>query len=285
MHSRAAAVVIVALLSVPAISAQLWPQAREATVSGTVSGPSGAVLPDAKVTAKNLSTGQFIRTETDWKGFYSFPHLAPGDYEVSSSAQGFSPQTFRVTLAAGASQTADVVLTAAPAQSAGPSLSDLGFSPSQTQGNSQYQALLNRRSHMLQVHQRLGLITTAPLLATLITAPGAKGHHGLPGDPSGRELHAALGSTTAALYFASAYFAIRAPKVPDIEIKGPIRLHRALAWVHGPGMILTPVLGAIAYSQLSNGERVHGIAKYHSWVAWTTAGAYGASIAAVSIRF
>jgi len=138
---------------------------------------------------------------------------------------------------------------------------------------------------MLQVHQRLGLITTAPLLATLITAPGAKGHHGLPGSPSGREWHAALGGTTATLYFTSAYFAIRAPKVPGFEVKGPIRVHKALAWVHGPGMILTPILGAIAYSQLSTGERIHGIAKYHSWVAWTTAGAYGASIAAVSIRF
>jgi hypothetical protein len=50
-------------------------------------------------------------------------------------------------------------------------------------------------------------------------------------------------------------------------------------------MILTPILGAIAYSQLSNGERVHGIAKYHSWVAWTTVGAYGAAIASVSIKF
>jgi len=285
MHSRAAAVVFVALLSAEAVSVQLWAQSGEAAVSGTVSGPSGAVLPDAKVSAKNLGTGQFARTQTDWKGFFNLQHLAPGDYEVSASAQGFSPRTVRVTLAAGVNQTSDMVLTAAPAQTAGPSLEDLGFKPSQTQGSSQYQSLLDRRSHMLQVHQRLGLITTAPLLATLITAPGAKGHHGLPGNASGRELHAALGSTTAALYFTSAYFAIRAPTIPGIEVKGPIRVHKALAWIHGPGMILTPILGAIAYSQLSNGERVHGIAKYHSWVAWTTAGAYGPSIAAVSIRF
>ncbi|HEV2492660.1 MAG TPA: hypothetical protein VG204_06260 [Terriglobia bacterium] len=87
------------------------------------------------------------------------------------------------------------------------------------------------------------------------------------------------------LYFSSAYFAIRAPKIPGTEVHGPIRLHKALAWIHGPGMILTPILGAIAYSQESRGEKVHGIAKYHSDVAYVTAAAYGAAIISVSIKF
>ncbi|MGH9773288.1 MAG: hypothetical protein ACRD4Q_16590, partial [Candidatus Acidiferrales bacterium] len=63
-----------------------------------------------------------------------------------------------------------------------------------------------------------------------------------------------------------------------------IRLHKALAWIHGPGMILTPILGSIAFSQLSRGERVHGIARYHSVVAYTTAIAYGAALLSVSIK-
>jgi hypothetical protein len=166
-----------------------------------------------------------------------------------------------------------------------PSLKDLGFPPDLIKGNAQEQARLDRRSHMLQVHQRLGLITVAPLLVTLFTSPGAKGHHGLPGSPGGRELHAGFGAATAALYFSSAYFAIRAPKIPGTHVEGPIRLHKALAWIHGPGMILTPILGAIAYNQLSRGERVHGIAKYHSDVAWITAIAYGGAILSVSVKF
>ena len=61
----------------------------------------------------------------------------------------------------------------------------------------------------------------------------------------------------------SAYYAIRAPKIPGTQTRGPIRLHKALAWIHGPGMILTPILGAIAFDQKSNGEKVHGIASAH----------------------
>jgi hypothetical protein len=90
---------------------------------------------------------------------------------------------------------------------------------------------------------------------------------------------------TGDLYFLSAYYAIRAPKIPGTETHGPIRVHKALAWIHGPGMILTPILGAIAFDQKSKGEKVHGIASAHSAVAIVTAGAYGASILAVSFKW
>ena len=58
-----------------------------------------------------------------------------------------------------------------------------------------------------------------------------------------------------------------------------------MAWIHGPGMILTPILGAIAYSQKSNGEHVHGIAAAHGPVAIVTAGAFGAALMSVSLKF
>jgi hypothetical protein len=165
-----------------------------------------------------------------------------------------------------------------------PTLQGLGFPSSEIKGSAKEQALLNKRSHMLQIHQKLGLITAIPMVAALFTGPGAKGHHGLPGSPGGRNLHMGLGIATTALYAATAYYAIRAPKIPGTKSYGLIRLHKALAWVHGPGMILTPILGAIAYSQLSNGERIHGIAKYHSWAAITTAAAYGAAILSVTLK-
>lgn len=166
----------------------------------------------------------------------------------------------------------------------GPSLESLGFPTSITTGNAKEQALLNRRSHMLQIHQKLGLLTTIPMAASLFTSFGAKGHHGMPGPASGRNLHAGLGYATAGLYWTSAYFAIRASKVKGTNTYGMIRLHKAMAWVHGTGMIVTPILGSIAYSQLSNGERVHGVAKYHSWAAYTTAGAYGIAILSVTLK-
>ena len=267
------------------LSALAWGQAGSAILSGTVRGPLAKPIANARVSVKNVATGQSVQTQSDVTGAYQVPNLPAGDYEISVSAVGFDTKVATVLLAAGAKETFDANLTIPSGAGGAPTLADLGISPTQVTGNSLYQAMLDRRSHMLQVHQKLGLITTIPLVATLFTGPGAKGHHGMPGPASGRDLHAALGATTAGLYIATAYFAIRAPKIPGTHAHGPIRFHKAMAWIHGPGMILTPILGAIAYSQLSNGERIHGIAKYHSDAAIVTAAAYGAAIISVSVKF
>jgi len=152
------------------------------------------------------------------------------------------------------------------------------------------QKKLNERTHDLKVHQTLGLVTVAPMCAAVIVAGGAKSKRNR-ADPTGPEigpsssgvdLHVALGSATVALYGATAYYAIIAPKIPGVKPKGAIRWHRDLVWIHAPGMVLTPILGAMALNQENNGERVHGIASAHSYVAWTTVATYGASIVAVT---
>ncbi len=264
----------------------LFAQVTGATLSGVVTDPSGAIVTNARVSVKNLATDQSIEAKSNLAGFYTVKNLSSGDYEISVSADGFATKVARVTLAAGGKQTLDVALAAPSSTATAPSLGDLGFSQSQIQANPQEQALLDKRSHMLKVHQRLGLITTAPLAATIITSLNAKGRRGTPGTPSsGRNVHTALGAVTAGMYFTTAYFAIRAPKVPGTKTRGPIRIHKALAWIHGTGMVLTPILGAIAYSQLSNGQRVHGIAKAHSAVAVVTGAAYGAALLSVSVKF
>jgi hypothetical protein len=168
-----------------------------------------------------------------------------------------------------------------------PSLSDLGFSEQQVHADPKLQAELNKRTEMLKIHQRLGLITLAPMAAALITGPmaKAKGRNGQTiTEPSNANLdfHAALGGTTAALYFSTAYFAIFAPKIPNNPKHGAIRFHEALAFVHGPGMILTPIFGAMAFQQKQDGEKVHGVASLHGPIAIATVCAYGASIIAVS---
>ena len=167
-------------------------------------------------------------------------------------------------------------------QQGAPSLGDLGFPVEQTKPNPEEQARLDKRSHMLKIHQRLGLITAVPLVATVVTGSMAGGHDT---SSTSRDLHAVLGASTAGLYIATASYAIFAPKVHDVPSKGPIRVHKALAWIHGPGMILTPILGAMAFEQKSRGEKVHGIASAHAPVAYITAIAYGAAIASVSFKF
>lgn len=251
-------------------------QASSATLSGTITGPSGQVVPNAKISIKDVATGQSTQAQSDDAGVYRVANLSPGKYEISVSADGFSTATEHVTLAPGSIQTLNLAL------SSGLSLEGLGFPQSQTQGNAQEQARLDRRTHMLKIHQKLGLITTAPLLATVITGTFAGGRST---SSSNRDLHVGLGSLTAGMYFTAAYFAIAAPKIKGTKTRGPIRLHKTLAWIHGPGMVLTPILGALAYQQKSRGEKVHGIASLHGPVAIVTAGAYGLALMSVSIKF
>lgn len=282
MHtSSAVPTLLLRMLVVPILLCGAAYAQGGAVLSGTVTNPAGATVPDATVSIQNLATGRATEVHTDAAGAYTAPELPAGDYQVSVAAAGLS-QTSKVTLAAGARQTLNLALAGAAAAPGAPSLGDLGFTPQQAAGNAAEQARLDRRSRMLKTHQRLGLITAAPLLATLFVANQAGGRHGT---ASGRELHAALGGVTAGMYLTTASFALFAPKIPGTKTRGPIRVHKALAWIHGPGMILTPVLGALAYEQRSKGEKVHGIAQAHGAVGVVTAAAYGAAILAVSIKF
>jgi hypothetical protein len=164
-----------------------------------------------------------------------------------------------------------------------PTLDDLGLPADQTKPDPDMQARLDRRTYMLKMHQRMGLLTLAPLAAACISSAAA------PPDPRngsgntvGRDIHLSLGSLSVLSYGATAYYAIRAPKVSDGPARGGIKLHKYLIYIHGPGMILTPILGAMAFNQANNGEKVHGIASAHAAVAWTTVAAYSTAIVAVS---
>jgi hypothetical protein len=299
MKARAAKLVLgVGILMLPLlISEPLRAQVADATLSGTVTDPSGAVVPNAKISVKDLGTGQSTATQTDSAGLYSLQNLTPGEYEVSISADGFGTKVAKMTLTGRATLTMNAALAAPQAQpqaptdnlpnapsssKTGPSLQDLGFPPDQAQGNAKLQALLDKRTHMLKIHQRMGLITTIPLIATLATSLNAGGKNT---STASRDLHAALGGVTGDLYAITAYYAIRAPKIPGTETRGPIRFHKAMAWIHGPGMILTPILGIMAFDQKEDGEKVHGIASAHGPVAIVTAAAFGLAVMSVSLKF
>jgi outer membrane receptor protein involved in Fe transport len=60
-----------------------------AVLNGTVSDPSGAAVPLARVVIKNQATGEEWNTQTNSSGLYALPSLPPGSYQVSVTAEGF----------------------------------------------------------------------------------------------------------------------------------------------------------------------------------------------------
>lgn len=66
----------------------VWAQATGAIV-GTVTDPTGAVIPGAKITAKRTETGVSQSTVTAGSGTYTIPNLVVGTYDVTAEGGGF----------------------------------------------------------------------------------------------------------------------------------------------------------------------------------------------------
>lgn len=64
-------------------------QAVSATLTGTVTDASGALVPSATVTATELKTGIARKTNTTGEGVYTLPYLSPGTYRIDIEGQGF----------------------------------------------------------------------------------------------------------------------------------------------------------------------------------------------------
>ena len=77
-------------LTVLLFSASVQAQVTGATISGTVTDASGAVIPNAQVSIKNTATGVSTDVTTNADGLYTAPNLLPGNYDVSVSASGFA---------------------------------------------------------------------------------------------------------------------------------------------------------------------------------------------------
>src|ERR1700723_2099800 len=82
-------------------STEMRAQIAGADLTGTITDPSGAGVPGAKVSLKKLTTDQLVETQTDSGGRYDVPNVMPGDYELSVSAAGYSTNTIKVTMTAG----------------------------------------------------------------------------------------------------------------------------------------------------------------------------------------
>lgn len=86
-------------------------QVAGATLSGTVTDASGAVIPNAKIAIKNVATGVTRDIAADASGFYSAPNLLPGNYEITASSSGFATEVRTgVSLEVGAQQVLNITM-------------------------------------------------------------------------------------------------------------------------------------------------------------------------------
>jgi len=106
-------IVIAALFATLTLS-QLWAQTTTTgELSGAVTDPSGAVVPNADVTLKSLDTGSVANGKSNGDGLYRFAYLQPGNYTVSVSASGFQTTEKRIVVALGASASSNFKLVVA----------------------------------------------------------------------------------------------------------------------------------------------------------------------------
>lgn len=155
-------------------------------------------------------------------------------------------------------------------------LKDLGFASEAIKPDSARQNMLETRTHKLKTHEVLGPVTWALMTATLLTAQEGKV----------TTAHKVLGLTTAASYFTAAYFSLTAPEDPQAgEVKTNLKIHKALAWLHFPLMIATPIVGMIAQKQLDKGEKLHGIASHKGELGTATYVAFSAAFAVMVFDF
>ncbi len=77
-------------------------QVQNGQFTGTVSDPSGAAIPGAKVTVTNPDTNLSVTTTTNETGLYTLKELPIGNYRITAEAKGFkTTSNMSVTLNAG----------------------------------------------------------------------------------------------------------------------------------------------------------------------------------------
>jgi outer membrane receptor protein involved in Fe transport len=96
-----------ALISVLAVSQSI----TSGDISGVVTDPSGAVVPNAKVTVVSDATGETHTANSNGQGVYRFSFLKPGSYTVSATSAGLQAASHRVQVGIGQVATANIGMT------------------------------------------------------------------------------------------------------------------------------------------------------------------------------
>jgi hypothetical protein len=87
-------------------------QSGRGTLSGSVADGSGAIIPGASLTLKELGTGSSYNTVSSGQGLYTFPELQPGIYTLSVTYPKFQSYTQSgINVSVGSTATVNAVLS------------------------------------------------------------------------------------------------------------------------------------------------------------------------------
>src|SRR6266498_277622 len=102
---------VVTLLFAVVPSGRLFAQSSTGSISGNVVDASGAGVPGASVSVRNVDTGATRAATSGASGSFTFPNLTPGNYAVSAELSGFAPaKVTNVVVSVGGDSTVKLVL-------------------------------------------------------------------------------------------------------------------------------------------------------------------------------
>jgi len=154
---------------VSSICAAAMAQEFRSTISGEVTDPTGAGLPNVTVVAVETSTGTKSQTTTETGGHYTIPFLLPGSYRITVEAVGFKRYVRDgVTLASGEHPVIDIpmaigeVTQSVDVKESVPLVNNENASMGQAITTAQVENFpLNGRTPMMLAQLSIGVIATA----------------------------------------------------------------------------------------------------------------------------
>lgn len=167
------------------ISSVTWAQQETGQIVGTISDPTGAVVPGAKVTVKSVATSAERSVTTSNTGAYAITNLLPGTYDLAAEAQGFTTARRQVVVTVGGKITLDLSLTVGAATTTVEVVGEAGVAV-----NTESQVL----SDVITTKQVLELPTLTRNPYDFVATMGNVS----PGDPSGRGVGYAINGQRAA---------------------------------------------------------------------------------------
>lgn len=158
-----------AVLMLLLCASMTFAQEARGTISGAVLDPTGAAIPNVKVSVTELRTGVVTATTSDSSGAYNLPFLPPGEYKLEATTTGFK-QYVRggIQLSASDHPIIDLKLQMGPTsqtvtvEAASPLLDTADSAVAQTISTKQVEDFpLNGRNPMMVAQLALGVVATA----------------------------------------------------------------------------------------------------------------------------